>query len=205
MKNRRSLLLVSSILILVLIIIAVIVLAPENSGINLMDSVDSVSCLRDADDTCLIMPGTNGYNINSQEIIFPDDFETDYHLVVMPFDREQQVLAVTWLPLFQALVAEHDEIQLWSIAALPDLNPGVRLLVLGGISAAISDVSIRPQIGVLYLEDQATFLDALGVEGIEDIQVFILDADGVVYYRDSGAYTDEKGQEFRDVLEGLLN
>src|SRR5690606_12684730 len=107
-------------------------------------------------------------------------------LVVMPFDREQQVLAVTWLPLFKELAAENDSLQFWSIAALPELNSAVRLLVLGGTSAAVSDAEIRTQITVLFLEEQEAFLEALAIDNSDEIQVFIMDKDAVLYYHDSG-------------------
>lgn len=205
MENRRNILLMLA-LIIVLIIATVIIFNPQISRINLVnDTDDSLSCLIDDNDNCLIMPGVNGLDINLREVIFPDQFESDYHLLVMPFDREQQVLAVTWLPLFQELVDENENLQFWSIAALPELNPGVRLLVLGGISAGITDATIRSQITALFLEEQDVFLEALSIENIEQIQVFIMDNDGVIYYRESGEYSEEKGQAFTEALQQLLN
>lgn len=206
MQNRRNILLLLVLIIVLVLIATVVVLNPQSSTINLADEAgDTLSCLTDDSGNCLLMPGVSGLDINLQEVNFPGQFETDYHLVVMPFDREQQVLAVTWLPLFQELVNDNDNLQLWNIAALPELDAGVRLFVLGGISAAITDATIRPQITVLFLEDQELFLEALAIEDIEQIQIFILDKDGVVYYRESGEYTPEKGQLFTEMLQQILN
>lgn len=206
MQNRRNILLLLALIIVLALIATVLVLNPQSSSINLADDTgDTLSCLTDDNGNCLVMPGVSGLDINLQEVIFPEQFETDYHLVVMPFDREQQVLAVTWLPLFQELVDDNDSLQLWSIAALPELNAGIRLMVLGGISAAITDATIRPQITALFLEEQDLFLETLAIEDSEQIQIFILGKDGVVYYRESGEYTEEKGQIFTEMLQQFLN
>lgn len=108
MQNRRNILLMLALILIVLIIATVIIFNPQISRINLVgDADDSLSCLTDDNGNCLIMPGVNGLDINLREVIFPDQFESDYHLLVMPFDREQQVLAVTWLPLFQEIGRAH--------------------------------------------------------------------------------------------------
>ncbi len=209
MFQNRKLIWALAILPLILIILNFIIFFDRISVSDVTDA-ESVTtdaqaqCLQNIVGECLILPILSGLTINSAEITFPDDFETDYQLVVMPFDREQQELAVTWLPLFQELVAETDQADLWSIAALPELNAGIRLLVLGGLSAAISDADIRPQITAVFLADQQALLDQLAVESPDDVRVFIMDAEGIIYYTDHGVYTDDAGIAFRAAFQELL-
>ncbi|MGJ3238780.1 MAG: hypothetical protein ACFE0Q_08755 [Anaerolineae bacterium] len=193
--------------IIALMIVAVLAFAPDSTGISPLNpnTTDNPACLTDIDGQCITLPDVSGLNINSAEVRFPADFDADYQLLVMPFDREQQVLAVTWLPLFQELQADYpDTLDYWSIAALPALNPGVRLLVLGGVSAAISDATIRPQVTALFLDEQEAFLDALGITDSTQIQVLIVDQAGTVYYREIGEYTAEAGASLREAVERLL-
>ena len=205
MRNRWIILIVGLLFILLIGIIAALILAPGSSGINLLNlNRNQAACLRDDDGNCFVMPGATGLDANSVSVTFPDQFEADYHLVVMPFDREQQVLAVTWLPLFQEITAEHDNLQYWSIAALPELNAAIRILVVTGISAGISDTEVRPQVTVLFMEEQDIFLDALAIDSTEEIQSFIMDSEGVIYYRSIGEYSDDKGEDFRHALDALL-
>ena len=203
--SKRWLFVVIVMLLLTLLIGAVLVLAPDSTGIDILNaSSDSLTCLKNSDDNCLVMPSVTGLTSDSVEVNFPQQFTADYHLVVMPFDREQQVLAVTWLPLFQELTNDYGNVQYWSIAALPELNSAIRFLVLTGISAGISDDEVRQQVTVLFLEQQDAFKDALAIENVDAIQAFIMDSNGVVYYRTIGEFTTEKGDNFREALDRLL-
>lgn len=155
------------------------------------------ACLSDAQDACLQLPIVTGVTLDNESITFPNAFVSDYHLVVMPFDREQQVLAVTWLPFVQEMVATHEAVQYWNIAALPELNIAIRALVMGGMSASIQDEPVRAQVAALFLTDQPAFMAALGIADDSLIQTLLMDRDGVVYHRESGAFTPQKGESMR--------
>lgn len=205
MRNRWIALIVGLFTLLLIGIVATLTLAPDSTGINLLNSNGGqATCLTDLNGDCLVMPGVSGLDANSDTVTFPEQFEADYHLVVMPFDRDQQVLAVTWLPLFQEIAAEYDNLQYWSIAALPELNAGLRFLVISGISIGISDDTVRPQVTALFMEEQQLFMDVLEIDSTDVIQSFIMDSDGVVYYRSTGEYSEEKGAEFRNAVDALL-
>lgn len=194
-------------LVLVIVMIgAVFLLAPNSSQIDFLNisNNSSPACLTNTDDSCLVMPSVTGLTSDSVGVSFPEQFDSEYHLVVMPFDREQQVLAVTWLPLFQELSADNEALQYWSIAALPELNTAIRFLVMTGLSAGIVDDEVRSQVTVLFLEQQDAFLEALGIDNDAIIQAFIMDNEGVVYYRAIGELTAENGADFREALNDLL-
>lgn len=200
---RQTALVVSIIILIIMIAIFALQFAPETSSFIIAEDIQQIACLSDIDNNCLVMPSVSGVNIDNQSIAFPDNFTQDYYLVVMPFDDEQQNLARTWLPLFQELSAEFEGVHYFSIAALPDLNPAIRLLVIGGISVGVREPEIRSQVVVLFLEDQQAFLDTLAIDSIEALQIFIIDHDGLLLYRDSGEYEDEKGKILRETLANL--
>jgi len=205
MRNRWIALIAVLLFVLITGIVAALTLAPDSTGISLLNSNgNQPACLTDIDGNCLVMPGATGLDADSESVTFPEQFTAEYHLVVMPFDREQQVLAVTWLPLFQEIASGHDNLQYWSIAALPELNSAIRFLVMSGISAAVTETEMRPQVTVLFLEEQELFLDALEIESTDAIQSFIIDSDGVIYYRAIGEYSDIKGDDFRSAVDALL-
>lgn len=192
-------------LMLTMLIGAVLIFAPNSTRMDILNNnINGLSCLQNSDDNCLVMPSVTGLTSDSVEVNYPEQFVAEYQLIVMPFDREQQVLAVTWLPLFQELASENDNLQYWSIAALPELNAGIRFLVLTGIRAAIPNADMRQQVTVLFLEQQEQFLATLAIDDDEAIQAFIMDSDGVIYYRAIGEFTEEKGEALRDALTHLL-
>ena len=182
---------------------AVTTLAPEISEVNDIALIESADCLTNDDGACLQLPIITGTTINTDSVTFPDTFQTEYHLVVMPFDREQQILAASWLPVFQEITLENPNFEYWSIAALPDLNAAVRALVIGGTSVGVQDDTVRSQIALLFLDNQQAVLDALNVTDIEQIQIFIMDSAGAVYYRDVGDYTEARADALREVVNKL--
>lgn len=201
---RRYIALIVLFLILIVVSGAVLMFAPQTSSVQIGNNVQQVACLQDDQGNCLVMPAVSGINIDNQVVSFPDAFTEDYYLVVMPFDDDQQSAARDWLPLFQAFAAEYESLHYFSIAALPDLNAGVRLLVIGGISIGVREAEVRSQIAVLFLDDQQAFLDALAIDSIDAMQIFIVDHEGVVFYRDSGDFTAEKGALLGDKLVSLI-
>jgi len=161
-------------------------------------------CLTDESGECYRMPAVTGVDIDNQEIAFPQAFREDYYLVVMPYDRAQQEGALTWLEPFQVLAAEHESLSYFSIAALPDLSAPIRLLVIGGLTAGVRDATVRSQVAVLFLEDQAAFLAALGVDDADDMSAFVMDRSGAIYWSATGVYTETAGEELESALAVIL-
>lgn len=196
------------VLIIVLTGMTVFVFAPEST--ELLDNAQvretsEIACLTDTEGTCLNLPLVSGIDVDNDAISFPDAFNTDYTLIVMPFDREQQVNAVTWLPIFEELSAEFDSVSYYNIAALPQLNAAIRFAVISGMSAGIRDDAVRDRTTILFLEEQERFLEALAIDDTETITILMLGQDGTVYYRDSGTYTTEAGEKLREAVQDILN
>jgi len=202
-------------LFLILLIIAVVVLlgvviwqfAPQLTGVReaaeITPEAAVAACLTDEGE-CYRMPAVTGVDINNQEISFPAMFTAQYYLVVMPYDREQQEGALTWLEPFQELAAEYDSLSYFSIAALPDLSAPIRLLVIGGLATGVRDEAVRPQIAILFLEDQAAFLEAVGAENADEMSAFVMDRSGTIYWRGTGLYTEDAREELEELLPTLL-
>lgn len=206
MRRRVVLIVVAFLAVSVMVIAAVLTLmAPQTSSIDTAARTgDRAGCLTDAGGDCLALPAAVGINLDNRPVAFPDALSDDLYLVVMPFDREQQVMAVTWLPLFQALAEQYGSVSFYSIAALPDLNRAVRAAVIVGMSLGVSDPAVRDQIAVLFLEEQAAFLDALAITDTSTIQVFIMTGDGLILWRTAGVYDEAAADALRDALRDLV-
>lgn len=198
MSPRRRILLIVVVLLVLAAIAAVFVLqsAPQTT------TVEVASCVKQGD-ACLQMPSVTGSNLDNEAFTFPAAFSGDTNLVVMPFHREQQVKSMDYVPLFQSLAAENPGVAYYSLAALPDLSAPIRLLVTGGMNMAVSDKTIRGATVIFYLENQAEFMQALGVEDTESIQVFIFNRAGEVLHRQSGDYSDAAAQTLTDALKAV--
>lgn len=179
------------------------VVAPQSSPIRLLGG-DAAGCLRDAAGACLVLPAVSGTTLSDQPIALPDDLATGYTLVVMPFDQAQQEAAADWLAPFAALAAQYDALSYLNIAALPDLSRAIRTLVVGGLRLSVRDAATQDRIVLLFLEDQAAFLTALGLSDDTLMQLFVVDEAGTIYWRGSGAYAPSTEDALRDFVAQLL-
>lgn len=206
---RRRLLLLSIIVGVAVLGVAIWQFAPQLTALQepaeITPEISAIPCLMDAFGDCHRMPAVVGVDIDNQEIRFPERFTAAYYLVVMPYDREQQQGALTWLQPFQEIAAEYDVLHYYSIAALPDLSAPIRLLVVGGLAAGVRDEAVRSQVAILFLEDQAAFLEALGVDNAEAMSAFLMDQNGAIYWRTTGEYSENAAEEIQELLATLLS
>lgn len=201
--NTRPLIRRLLILALLLLGLIVSVLALLNSRAPATSSVELRACLRTADDACLRLPSISGTNLDGQSATFPEALRAPFNFIVMPFDREQQVRAIEWVPVFQELIGADESIDYYSLAALPDLAPAIRLLVSGGMSAAVSDAAVRARTYLFYLEDQAAFLQALNVPDDEIMRVYVVNQAGELLYGGQGDATPEAIAALREAFAAL--
>jgi hypothetical protein len=195
MRPSRRFLLIAAALLVITAVIGGIVLqnAPQTT------TVEVQTCVKEGD-TCLSLPSVTGSNLDIELLAFPAAFAGEVNLVVMPFDREQQVSALEYVPLFQSLAAENPGVAYYSLAALPDLAAPIRLMVTGGMNMAVSEPAIRRVTIIFYLENQPEFIRALNVSDTEAIQVFIFNRAGEVLHQQSGDYSDAAAQTLTEAL-----
>jgi hypothetical protein len=174
--------------------------APETS------TVTQTACIRagQADD-CVRFPVVSGANLLDEVLTLPADFTGDYVFVTVPFDREQQVVADTWLPLARELADQYDGLTFYNVPVFPDLAAPVRLFARTGLRAVIGDEALQAATITVFLENRDDFLTAMDVPDVERIQVFLLDGDGEVYWRGVGTFDDTQANEVRARLEALVS
>jgi hypothetical protein len=173
--------------------------APQTS-VALLTSTETTSEATSEAISLPQMPSVTGNNLDDESLTFPQDFRTDYALVVMPFDRDQQTNAIAWLPMFQRIQTNDPRISYYSIAALEDLSPAVRLLVVQGLNFAVTDSATRQATVVLFLSNQVEFTQALGISNLDAMRVLLLNKSGQVLWQTVGDYAPEKEA---DLLEWI--
>lgn len=164
----------------------------------------AIGCLHGAEgDSCLRFPTISGLNLMGDEMTLPADFSGDWHLVIVPFSDEQQVNAQTWLPLAETLAAQTPALSYYNVPIFPDITPPIRLVIRAGMTLAISDPSLQALSITVFLDDRETFLSALEIADVEAMQVFLLDASGVVYWRGVGEYDESQANALKLLVENV--
>ncbi len=151
------------------------------------------------------LPTLSGNALNGNALTLPDDFTKDVNLVALPFDEEQQLEVLNYLPLFRQLESANERVGYYSVAPLPNLSPAVRLLVVGGIQVGLSDEAVRAVSMVLFLEDQEAFLTALDITDTEQMSVLVLAQDGRLLGVVTGNYTAENAEALQSIVNNALD
>jgi hypothetical protein len=204
--SRRARFIAIAVVLLLLIAGGAIILtliAPQSSESIAQDADTRPDCLTDTDGTCLTLPTFSGTDLNDTTYTFPEALGGDYQLIVMPFDRDQQVRAATWLEPFREIASNYERVEYYSIAALPDLSPAIRGLVVSGMRFNVQDDLTRARLIVVFLENQPAFLEILNITDTDTIRLFITDADGTLYWQGSGDYNPSTEDDLREALARL--
>jgi hypothetical protein len=145
-------------------------------------------------------PVVSGYNLNRQEFEFPRDFEGDYNLLIVPFQQYQQQIVNTWIPFAQEVEASFPGFIYYELPTIYEMPVLSRTFINEGMRAGIPDRTARERTITLYL-DKEVFKSALGISTEDDIYLFLVNRDGDIAWRASGAYTTEKANDLLQFIQ----
>jgi hypothetical protein len=149
-------------------------------------------------------PLVSGYNLNRQELEFPRDFQGEVNLVIVPFKQYQQNIVNTWIPIAQQLEEDHPGFIYYELPTIYEMPAFSRTFINEGMRAGIPDQKARERTVTLYLEKDA-FKAALDIKSEDEISLFLVDAEGQIFWRSSGEYSETKAEELIRVLEERQN
>lgn len=150
----------------------------------------------------LVFPTVSGANLKRQEVEFPRDFGGSYNLVIIPFQQAQQRTVNTWIPFAQELEADYEGFMYYEFPTIRDMPALSRTFINEGMRAGIPDPVARERTITLYL-DKAEFKSALSIQSENDISLFLVDQDGHILWRTTGAHAPDKAQELQELVERL--
>jgi hypothetical protein len=148
-------------------------------------------------------PTVSGFNLERREFEFPRDFAAELNVLFVPFLQRQQLDINTWVPFVQELertlpdVAYYELPTIWEMAALQ------RMFLNEGMRAGIPDAKARERTVTLYL-DKPAFQRATGIDGDNQMHVLLVNRQGDIPWRTTGSYTEEKGSELLQAIEGVV-
>jgi hypothetical protein len=147
-------------------------------------------------------PEVSGYNLMRNEFNFPEDFEGRYNLVIIPFQQAQQQDVNTWLPAAQELERIYPGFIYYELPTIYELSTLSRTFINEGMRAGIPDQTARERTITFYL-DKEMFKKALGITTEENIQLYLVDRDGNILWREEGLFSLDKNQSLVDQLNQL--
>jgi hypothetical protein len=198
MTQKRALI-IGGLLAIFVVIAGVIVFtvnAPKTSTVVLEDCISA-----EQSDECIRFPKITGANLLGDELVMPEDFMGAYTLVVVPFDEDQQTGAEEWLPLARELTETYADFTYYNVAVFPaDIAAPIRSFIRLGMNVAITDDALKAVTITAFLDDRDSFLAALRIPDVDSIQLFLLNRDREIIWRESGGYTSSKGESLRQAV-----
>ncbi len=148
-------------------------------------------------------PNVQGSNLSGKHYRLPRDFEGEYNVVIIPFQRHQQDNVDTWGPFLENLAGKHSAVRYYELPTIQNYGRLQQFFIDSGMRGGIPDPRVRARTITLYL-DVAAFNAALNLPTIDDIYILLLNRNGDVLWRTHGDYTEEKGEELAARLEEVL-
>lgn len=187
----------------IILIVGTVLLFMQGNAPDASSLVEQDCSTENAD--CLVFPIVTGSNLDDVEFTLPADFAGEFNLVVITFEQEQQVAAGDWYLPLNELAQADDRLRVYNVAALPDLNVAIRLMITGGLNTAVTDQAMRDVFILLFLEDPQAFLDALEIPNTSQIILLLLDSEGRVLWQGIGEYSEELAIEIETQVEQFMN
>src|SRR5664279_264419 len=144
-------------------------------------------------------PVVISYDLNKVKVTLPGDLKGDLNLLLLPFEREQQVDADSWLPLAKEVEAAHPGVRHYMLPVFAKENFLYRWWINSSMRSDAVDEQQRQITIPLYINRQK-FLKQLQIASDHQVTVLLVKKDGHVVWRTTGAMTPEK----RAALESVL-
>jgi hypothetical protein len=144
-------------------------------------------------------PSAEGKALTGDKFLVPEDFAKPYNLLLLAFQREQQEDVDTWIPRLEKVEDANDNFGFYEFPVLPEMNSMVRWFIYQGMRSGITSDRGRARTITFHLNKEE-FREKLRIETEELIQVFLADSTGVIIWRESGTWSEDKERELLRIL-----
>ncbi|NDJ85224.1 MAG: hypothetical protein GYB66_05010 [Chloroflexi bacterium] len=151
----------------------------------------------------LRFPRIAGTDLAFREVVVPLDLEAGPKLIVVSYDDTQQPLVDEWLAPLESLNNEHPTLSGYYVPLLPKDAASSAAFIIGGMSAVAENDRDRARTVVVFTNVDG-FNRLLEVPDKDTVQLFLLDGNHQVRWRESGAYSADKIADLATVLDELL-
>lgn len=139
-------------------------------------------------------PSFEGKALTGQKFVVPESLGKPHNLLLVAFKREQQEDVDTWIPRLEKVEDENDDFAFYEFPILPEMNAMARWFIYRGMRGGIASERARARTVTFHL-DKREFRDRLRIDSEEFIHAFLVDSTGVVIWRATGTWSEDKERE----------
>jgi hypothetical protein len=139
-----------------------------------------------------VFPTVQARNLNGRTLALPADLAGTLNVLLIAFRRDHQQLIDAWFPALEPLLAAHPNLCAYELPVIAGGYTLVRPFIDGGMAGAIPSPAVRERTLTVYT-DVKRFRAALQINSPATITILLVDRNGQISWRGTGAYTAEQG------------
>jgi len=147
-------------------------------------------------------PTLVGRSLEGREIRIPEDLPKGPRILILAFRRWHTRWIETWEGPLKEHQARCPSLSVWEVPALSRRYLPGRRFIDGGMRAGIPDASAREHTLTVYT-NLSSLAQEIGLPSLDTIYVLLLDSNGVVVWRGSGAADQTQLDLFRTAFDAL--
>ena len=140
------------------------------------------------------------YDLNGKSVTLPDDFEHDFNLLFVAYDRWHQQEVDSWIPFAAELEAEFKKFHFYELPIVGQMNVIGRARLDFFMRQGIPNPETRGRT-LTYYVDRAQFRQMLGIETAEHIATVLVDRSGTVLWKAYGPFVEAQAIELKNKLK----
>ena len=147
-----------------------------------------------------VFPTITSYSLDKAKVTLPGGLAGELNLLLISFEPEQQKQVDTWMPLAQALQHTNFRFRWYRLPVSERENFVFRWWENSSMRSEETDPEVWPWIVPLYV-NKMEFRNALQIQNEHNIVTLLVDKQGHVLWRASGALTSADRSSLTSVLE----
>lgn len=131
--------------------------------------------------------------------VIPYELPGGPHVLILAFQQWHQSLVEQWKRPLEQIAERHPGTEVWEV---PSISRGYRLFrsgIDGGMRAGIPDPTTRRHTMTAYTDLDA-LSEALRLDTLETVHVFVVDCQGIIHWRTQGGPTAEGLEALENAL-----
>ncbi len=145
----------------------------------------------------LSFPDMTGKNLLDEDFSLPSDFSSDYSIVLMPLEQDQQDHFGTWEAYLDELIAEQRNLDYYQVLPIGDMNFFLKGIISSAMKGAFSDTT-KARTMPLF-EEVEPLLAALNVTDTSEMVILLVKNESIVW-RTQGIYSEASAAELEQAL-----
>lgn len=149
----------------------------------------------------MTFPPLTSYSLDRQKVSLPGGMEGEENLLLISFEPEQQKDVESWMPVAQALQHTNFHFRYYELPVSGRENFIFRWWETSSMRSDETDPEMWHWIVPLFI-DRHQFLNALGIPNQKEVVALLVDRQGHVLWRASGALNADKRASLMAAMAG---